>query len=45
MLHIALVLNMRLYKDARASSVIIYIKGCSLCMLDGGNKKKINAFI
>lgn len=46
MLHIVLVLNMRMYKDAQASSIIIYIIGCSLRTVDGGNKKKkINAFI
>lgn len=38
MLHIVLVLNMRMYKDAQASSIIIYIIGCSLCAVDGGNK-------
>lgn len=37
MLHIVLVLNMRMYKDAQAGSIIIYIMGCSLYTLDGGN--------
>lgn len=40
MLPIALVLNMRMYKDAQASSIIIYIMGCSLYTLDEGNNNK-----
>lgn len=37
MLHIVLVLNLHMCKDTQASSIKMYIMGCSLSTLDGVN--------
>lgn len=37
MLHIVLVFNLHMCKDAQASSIKMYLMGCSLHTLDGVN--------